>query len=75
MPEKRQAEGIAAAKAKGIKFGRPEKSVPDNFGKIVKAWEQKKLPLTEVLKQCDMSKAAFYRRLREYRLLRDKKKG
>lgn len=66
--KKRQAEGIAAAKAKGVKFGRPEKDVPDDFGKIVRAWEQKKLPLTDVLKQCDMSEATFYRRLREYRI-------
>lgn len=67
--KKRQAEGIAAAKAKGIKFGRPEKKVPDDFGKIVKAWEQKSLPFSEVLKKCNMSEATFYRRLREYRLL------
>ncbi len=72
---KRQAEGIAAAKAKGVKFGRPEKSVPDDFGKVVKAWEQKKLTLAEVLRQCSMSEATFYRRLREYRLLRNSKKG
>lgn len=37
--KKRQAEGIAAAKARGVKFGRPEKEVPDDFGKIVHAWE------------------------------------
>lgn len=68
--KKRQAEGIIAAKAKGVKFGRPEKPVPENFEKMIKAWEQKKLPLAEVLKQCNMSEATFYRRLREYRLLR-----
>lgn len=67
--KKRQAEGIAAAKARGIKFGRPEKKVPDDFGKIVKAWEQKSIPFLEVLKKCNMSEATFYRRLREYRLL------
>lgn len=72
--KKRQAQGIAAAKAKGVKFGRPEKQVPDDFEKIVKAWEQKKLPFAEVLKRCDMSEATFYRRLREYRLLRGGKK-
>lgn len=65
--KKRQKEGIAAAKAKGVKFGRPEKEVPNDFGKIVKAWEQKKMPLGEVLKKCGMSEATFYRRLREYR--------
>ncbi len=66
--KKRQAEGIATAKAKGIKFGRPEKEVPNEFGKLIKAWEHKKLSLAEVLKQCDMSEATFYRRLREYRI-------
>lgn len=66
--KKRQAEGIAAAKAKGVRFGRPEKDVPDNFVAIIKLWEQKQLPLSEVLKQCNMSEATFYRRLREYRL-------
>lgn len=70
--KKRQAEGIAAAKARGVKFGRPEKEVPDNFGKIVHAWEQKRLPFEEVLHQCNMSEATFYRRLREYRLLKAK---
>lgn len=72
---KRQAEGIAAAKAKGIKFGRPEKSVPNDFSKIVKAWEQKKLTLAEVLKQCNISESTFYRILREYRLLLSNKKN
>lgn len=37
--KKRQAEGIAAAKAKGVRFGRPEKNVPDNFGSLIKQWE------------------------------------
>lgn len=72
--KKRQMEGIAAAKAKGVKFGRPEIEVPDNFGKIVKAWEQKKLPFEEVLKKCGMSEATFYRRLHKYRLIKDNKK-
>lgn len=72
--KKRQAEGIAAAKEKGVRFGRPEKKVPDDFGKIVKAWEQKRLPIEKVLKQCDMSEATFYRKLREYRLIQNSKK-
>lgn len=72
--KKRQAEGIAAAKAKGVKFGRPEKPVPNDFGKTIKAWEQKELSFAEVLRQCDMSKATFYRRLREYRLVLAPKK-
>lgn len=67
---KRQADGIVAAKAKGVKFGRPEKVVPDDFGKIVGEWEQKRLPFEEVLKKCNMSEATFYRKLREYRLIK-----
>ena len=66
----RQAEGIAAAKARGVRFGRPEKEIPADFGEIVAAWEQKQLPISEALTRCDMSEATFYRRLREYRLLR-----
>lgn len=73
--KKRQAEGIAAAKAKGVKFGRPEKEVPDDFGRIVRAWEQKRLPFEEVLNKCNMSEATFYRRLREYRVLRNSQKN
>ncbi|GAA6396921.1 recombinase family protein [Solibaculum mannosilyticum] len=65
--KKRQAEGIAAAKAKGVKFGRPKKHIPDNFDKIVHEWEKKKISLDEVLQRCNTSEATFYRRLRKYR--------
>lgn len=65
---KRQEEGIAAAKAKGVKFGRPEKQAPADFAKLVAKWEKKKISLPEVLQQCDMSESTFYRRLREYRI-------
>ncbi|HAK17382.1 MAG TPA: resolvase [Lachnospiraceae bacterium] len=64
----RQAEGIAAAKARGVKFGRPEIQIPDNFGQIVAAWEKKKITIKEAVEQCGMSEATFYRRLREYRI-------
>ena len=65
---KRQAQGIAAAKARGVKFGRKEKKVPENFNQLVRKWEKKEILLDEILKICDMSEATFYRRLREYRL-------
>ncbi len=64
----RQKQGIAAAKARGVRFGRPEKVPPENFPELVKQWENKKLPLQDLLKECGMSKATFYRRLRELRL-------
>lgn len=66
---KRQAEGIAAAKAKGVRFGRPEKDVPENFAKIIKDWEEGTLPTVDALKLCDMSESTFYRRRREYHLI------
>ena len=71
--KKRQAEGIAAVKAKGVKFGRPEKSVPDDFPRLIQEWEKNKLSFSELLKRCNMSKATFYRRLREFRLINKKK--
>lgn len=66
--KKRQEQGIAAAKARGIRFGRPEKPVPEDFAMIVKKWERNELDMEEVLRVCDMSGATFYRRLREHRM-------
>ena len=66
--KKRQEQGIAAAKAKGVRFGRESFPLPDNFGKLVKDWEKKKISFEEVLKLCNMSEATFYRKLREYRI-------
>lgn len=65
---KRQMEGIAVAKARGVKFGRPEIAFPSNFESVVENWEKKQLTLQEAVRQCHMSKATFYRKLREYRL-------
>lgn len=66
--KKRQEQGIAAAKARGVRFGRPEKQVPENFAQIVRKWERQEIVLSEALQLCDMSEATFYRRLREHRL-------
>ena len=67
--KKRQAEGIAAAKAKGVKFGRPESPLPENFGKIIKNWDHGKISTADALKLCDMSASTFYRRRREYNIM------
>ena len=64
----RQEQGIAAAKARGVRFGRPEITVPDDFDQLVNDWEKKELPLSELLQKCGMSEATFYRRLREMRI-------
>ena len=70
--KKRQAQGIAAAKAKGVKFGRPEIDIPDDFGDIVKAFEKNKMSLDEVLLKTGMKKTTFYRKLREFKLMNKK---
>lgn len=67
--KRRQAQGIAAAKAKGIQFGRPVKNIPDNFWQLVRLWEKKDVSLEKILKSCDISESTFYRRLRELRSL------
>ena len=70
---KRQAEGIASARKRGIHLGRPAKSPPDNFPLLMKQWERGKLSFTEVLEQAGLKEATFYRRLREYRLIKKSK--
>ena len=67
--KKRQAEGIAAAKAKGVKFGRPEIAKPDDFSNIVKDWNKGTISTAEALKLCNMSTSTFYRRRREYNII------
>lgn len=64
----RQAEGIAAAKARGVKFGRPEMKMPENFKETVTKWEKGKITVKEILKMYEMSESTFYRKVREIRL-------
>ncbi len=56
----RQAEGIAAAKARGVKFGRPPKPVPDNFYQVHRDWRNKKLTLQQAANACAMPVTTFY---------------
>lgn len=65
---KRQEQGIAAAKERGVRFGRPEIKMPDGFGEIIRCWEERRKPVDEIIKECGMSKSTFYRRVRESRL-------
>ncbi|MBR3438679.1 MAG: recombinase family protein [Clostridia bacterium] len=66
--KKRQAQGIAAAKLKGVKFGRPVIEAPDNFAEIAKDFKRGKIELAEAVEKTGLSKTTFYRRLREYEL-------
>lgn len=66
---KRQAQGIAAAKAKGVRFGRPEIHVPKNFPALVSKWRSNKITREEILQVCKISKATFYRKVREMEVI------
>lgn len=65
---KRQEQGIAAAKKRGVRFGRPESETPEDFIAVVKSWKQGNIKLEEVLETCHMSKSTFYRKLRKISL-------
>lgn len=56
----RQAEGIAAAKARGVRFGRPPLPLPDNFQQVHRAWRGKELTLRQAAELCEMPKDTFY---------------
>lgn len=56
---KRQAEGIAAAKARGVKFGRPPKPLPDNFQNIYQKWISGSITGTQAARECGMPLATF----------------
>lgn len=62
----RQAEGIAAAKAKGVKFGRPPLPLPDNFYAVHKAWRAKQLTLKQAAAACNMPVGTFYGKARKF---------
>jgi len=65
----RQAAGIDAAKARGVRFGRPCAELPENFGDLVGKWERGALPFEETLEQCGVSRSTFYKYLAQHRLL------
>lgn len=58
---KRQAEGIEIARANGIRFGRPELDLPDNFKEVVKKQENKIYTVNETLTILDMKKTSYYK--------------
>lgn len=66
--KKRQLQGIKSAKARGIKFGRTKIILPDNFNEVMDKYKNKHISIDEVLSQYPISKATFYRRLREYNM-------
>jgi DNA invertase Pin-like site-specific DNA recombinase len=62
----RQAEGIAAAKARGVRFGRPVKPLPDNFHSVYKEWKTGKITGLAAAKACNMPMSTFRYRAKSY---------
>lgn len=62
----RQVEGIAAAKARGVKFGRPPKPLPDNFKEVFQKWENGELSTAGAAKECGMPLSTFKQKAGKY---------
>ena len=62
----RQAEGIAAAKARGVHFGRTPKPLPENFYEVYQQWKMKKISLSEAAEACGMPASTFFYRAGKY---------
>lgn len=63
----RQAEGIAAAKARGVKFGRPRIPIPDNFYDVCRQWKEKELTLKQAAEVCHLAESTFFDRAKEFK--------
>ncbi len=63
----RQAEGIKAARERGVRFGRPEKDLPGNFSEVSKRWIMGEMTIEEASKECGMAKTTFYVKARQLR--------
>lgn len=60
----RQAEGIAAAKARGVHFGNPGKPLPPDFANIAKRWRKKEISLEEALTRLGVGRTYFYKNVK-----------
>jgi len=62
----RQAEGIAAAKARGVQFGRPRLEMPENFEEQYILWSNGEISIHEFAQRCGISRSTLYVRLKQY---------
>ena len=63
---RKQAEGIAAAKRRGVQFGRQRLAVPDGFEDMARLWENGGISAGSAAAELGMSRDTFLRRAREY---------
>jgi DNA invertase Pin-like site-specific DNA recombinase len=59
---RRQAEGIAAAKARGMKWGKNPLPLPQNFESLYRRWRNNKISTAEIAALCNMSERSFYKK-------------
>lgn len=73
----RQAEGIAAAKIRGVRFGRPPRRLPDNFSDAYRRWKNKEITCVTAAKECGMPLSTFRYRagIYEKSRIREDEKG
>ena len=64
--KQRQKEGISIAKAKGVKFGRPKVSKPDNYDEVIKKWKNKEITAVSAMKELDLKQNTFYNMVKKY---------
>ena len=62
----RQAEGIAAAKQRGVRFGRPPRPLPENFHDVHRRWRTKEITIREAAEECGMPQSSFFYRAHVY---------
>lgn len=62
----RQAEGIAAAKARGVRFGRPPRPLPENYHSAYQRWKAGAITGTAAAKECGMPLSTFRYRAEIY---------
>lgn len=65
--KERQAQGIAAAKGRGVKFGRPTKDLPANFYNIVERWRRQELSGRGAARACNMPTTTFFKKAKRWR--------
>lgn len=63
----RQAQGIAAAKQRGVRFGREVKPLPDNFQENCTLWLNGRISGLEAARRCHMPQSTFYRKAKSLR--------
>ena len=68
----KQREGITRAKQRGVRFGRPSLPVPENFPQVYQIWRRKEISGEQAAQLCHMSKANFYKKARERRMLEER---